>query len=58
MKSKVLSLVLLMVALAAPMFAQTDTARLAGTVTDSTGAFISGATVTVTKFPELERPQA
>jgi len=48
MKSKVLSLVLLMVALAVPMFAQTDTARLVGTVTDSTGAFISGATVTVT----------
>jgi hypothetical protein len=39
---------LVVVLLAGYVIAQTDTARLVGTVTDSSGAVVSGATVTVT----------
>ncbi|MGA8290559.1 MAG: carboxypeptidase-like regulatory domain-containing protein, partial [Acidobacteriaceae bacterium] len=41
-------LVLITAGLCSRSFAQTDTGRIVGTVTDPTGAAISGATVTVT----------
>lgn len=48
MKSKLLLVVILTVGLSALVLAQTDTARVIGTITDPTGAVVSNATVTVT----------
>ena len=48
MKAKSLLVLILVFFLAALTFAQTDTARLFGTITDPTGAVIPNATVTVT----------
>ncbi len=39
-----------LILLAVAVFAQTETARIQGTVTDTTGAIIAGATVTVTNL--------
>src|SRR5436189_1210653 len=44
---RMISLTILLVAFAAPSFAQRITASIRGTVTDSTGAVVPGATVTV-----------
>src|SRR5438034_11068245 len=44
---RIISLTILLVAFAAPSSAQRITASLRGTVTDSTGAVVPGATVTV-----------
>ena len=45
--------VALLVLLAPVVMAQTDTARLTGTVTDATGAVVSGASITVTNVGTL-----
>src|SRR5436305_7284683 len=44
---RVLKPILLAIALTAYSRAQTSTGRIAGTVTDSSGAFVKGATVTI-----------
>src|SRR2546425_8918663 len=44
---RTISLTLVLVSLALPSFAQRITASIRGTVTDSTGAVVPGATVTV-----------
>jgi carboxypeptidase family protein len=43
-------LLLLSLGISIPLLAQTDTARLTGTVTDPNGAVVAGATVTVTNL--------
>ncbi len=48
MKSNFFVVLVLVLCMAGIAFAQTDTARLIGTITDPTGAVLSGATVTVT----------
>ncbi|MGA3195779.1 MAG: TonB-dependent receptor [Terriglobales bacterium] len=48
MKSNFFVVLVLVLCMAGVVFAQTDTARLIGTITDPTGAVVSGATVTVT----------
>ncbi|HKM48743.1 MAG TPA: carboxypeptidase-like regulatory domain-containing protein, partial [Terriglobales bacterium] len=49
MKSKSFLVLILVLCLASLAMAQSDTARLIGTITDPTGAVVSGATVTVTE---------
>jgi len=48
MKSRVVLALILVLGMSATLLAQTDTARVIGTITDTTGAVIPGATVTVT----------
>src|SRR5260370_12424515 len=48
MKSRFVLVLMLVLCLAGFALAQTDTARLIGTITDSTGAVIPNATVAVT----------
>jgi len=48
MKSKLVALLIALVCLAAMAYAQTDTARVIGTITDTTGAVIPNANVSVT----------
>ena len=48
MKTKFFASLILVVCLAAVAFAQTDTARVTGTITDSTGAVLPNASVTIT----------
>jgi Carboxypeptidase regulatory-like domain len=49
MKSKLILAVILILGMSAMLLAQTDTARVIGSITDSTGAVIPGATVTITE---------
>ncbi len=44
----VLSIVSLMLCVSAPLFSQTTTGRILGTITDQTGASVAGANITVT----------
>jgi len=46
--TRALGMVCLLLALAVPLFAQTTTGRIVGTVADQTGAAVAGANVTVT----------
>ncbi|MGH9642496.1 MAG: carboxypeptidase-like regulatory domain-containing protein, partial [Terriglobales bacterium] len=48
MKSKLFALLVVALCMTAVAFAQTDTARVIGTITDSTGAVVPNATVTIT----------
>ena len=50
MKRKFFVVLILVLCLAGVVLAQTDTARVTGTITDQTGAVLSNATVTVTEI--------
>ena len=50
-----IAMLLVLLFLAAFAVAQTNTARLSGTVSDSAGAVVSGATVTVTNVGNWAR---
>ena len=45
---RILGMVCLLLAISAPMFAQTTTGRILGTVSDQSGAAVAGAAVVVT----------
>ncbi len=50
MKNRLLMLTIVVFGLVSPMFAQTESARIQGTVTDQSGAVLAGANVTITEL--------